>query len=221
MSIRDTLTSAWTEFRGDSTGGTAPKQPEPGKGAGFARRSAANAKPTREAASSVRTASSKKPSAGPGSLFGGGSGLSKEERREERRRQRDKDDFRNRGYDLMLRKNPDYKATDRVWWVLLGGGFAMTIVSLAMVYVFPNVAYDFRTLGGIASIASLVLAYAFIIGAFVFDVVKRRPLRRAVERKVRGMSDKKLTEALERDRAEEAQRQAAKAARRAARKSGK
>lgn len=55
---------------------------------------------------------------------------------------------------------------------------------------------NYQTIVGIASVASLVLAYGLIIGAFVYDWRVRRPVRKAAERKVASYSDKKLAELL-------------------------
>ena len=180
--------------------------------------SAAGAKPSREAGSTVRTASSGSASTGlGGGLFGGGgTPAQKEARKEEKRRQREEEDFRQRGYDLILRSNEEYRRTDRTWWILIGIGFGMTIVSLILVWAFPADSTNYQTIVGIASVASLVLAYGLIIGAFVYDWRVRRPVRKAAERKVASYSDKKLAELFEeqrrRENAAEAARQAEKEA---------
>ena len=89
--------------------------------------SAAGAKPSREAASTVRTASSgSTPVMGGGLFGGGGTPAQKEARKEEKRKQREEEDFRQRGYDLILRTNEEYRRTDRTWWILIGVGFGMT-----------------------------------------------------------------------------------------------
>ena len=180
--------------------------------------SAAGAKPSREAGSTVRTASSGSASTGlGGGLFGGGgTPAQKEARKEEKRRQREEEDFRQSGYDLILRSNEEYRRTDRTWWILIGIGFGMTIVSLILVWAFPADSTNYQTIVGIASVASLVLAYGLIIGAFVYDWRVRRPVRKAAERKVASYSDKKLAELFEeqrrRENAAEAARQAEKEA---------
>ncbi|MCI1666499.1 MAG: hypothetical protein LKI31_00460 [Olsenella sp.] len=180
------------------------------------RSSAAGAKPSREVASTVRTSSSGSFSRMGGGLFGGGTPAQKEARKEEKRKQREEEDFRQRGYDLILRSNEEYRRTDRTLWILIGVGFGMTIVLLVLVWAFPTDSSDYQTLVGIASVASLVLAYGLIIGALVYDWRVRRPVRKAAERKVAGYSDKKLTELFEaerrRENAEQAARQAEKKA---------
>ena len=156
------------------------------------KRTAANAKPVSEAGASVRT--------GSGKSKANLATMSKEQKKAEKQRRREEEDIRTRAYDIALRSNPDYKRTERVWWVLLGIGFAMTILSLVMAYAFPAEASSTDSMQGILAIASLVLAYVFIIGGFVYDLVKRRPFRKAAERKVQGMTDKKLAELFEADR---------------------
>ena len=178
------------------------------------RSSAAGAKPSREAASTVRTASSGPTAGMGGGLFGGGGSTpaQKEARKEEKRKQREEEDFRQRGYDLILRTNEEYRRTDRTWWILIGVGFGMTIVSLILVWAFPADSTNYQTIVGIASVASLVLAYGLIIGAFVYDWRVRRPVRKAAERKVAGYSDKKLAELFEAERRRENAAQVARQA---------
>lgn len=152
--------------------------------------SAANARPKAEAGASVRTEGSVKKSTIP---------LTKEEKKEARRKERELEDARNRAYDILTHSDPEYKKTDRVWWVLIGVGFACTILSLIMAYVFNNnggSTFDTSTTAGLVSVVALVLAYVFIIGAFVFDLVKRRPIRRAAEKRLQGMTDSRVADFL-------------------------
>lgn len=228
MSLRDTIDGARKEAQeaGGLSGNiksAAPKAEKPDRGAKAEKSgkdeaekrdpmttrsyhsSAAGAKPSREAASTVRAASSSgsTPGMGGGLFGGGGSPEQKEARKEEKRRQREEEDFRQRGYDLILRSNEEYRRTDRTWWILIGVGFGMTIVSLILVWAFPADSTNYQTIVGIASVASLVLAYGLIIGAFVYDWRVRRPVRKAAERKVASYSDKKLAELFEEQRRRE------------------
>jgi hypothetical protein len=179
--------------------------------------SAAGAKPSREAASSVRVVSSdgSSRSSRSGALA---SKKDKEVEKAEKRKQREREDFRSRGYELLLRKEPEYQRTDRIWWILIGIGFGMTIIALIMAWAFPADSTNLSTMIGIISVAALVLAYALIIGAFVYDWIKRRPIRKRVERTVASYSDKKIGELLEEESRVEAERRAAKAAKKAAKK---
>lgn len=159
--------------------------------------SAAGARPAREAAGSVRVASNNPKT------------LTKEEKAAERARRREREDLRNKGYELLLRKDPDYKKADRVWWVLLGVGMTVTIICLALIQLVPG-ATDFSTDMGVVAAVCLVAAYALIIGAFIYDFTKRRPIRRRVEAKAAGLTDKKIAQMIAEARAEAAARRAAK-----------
>ena len=202
MSLRDTIEGARREAEGNAVG--RPKKEaeavaaESDEKKGFSRSSAAKAKPAREAAASVRTgsASSSKPS-----LFGD-KNESKEEKRERKRREREEQDFRNRAYDILLRSNDDYKRTERVFWIILGAGLALAVISLVCVYLFGQ-SPDMSSWQGILSVGSLVAAYGFMIASFIYDWAKRRPYRKQTESRVRGLSDKKLLDLLEQERAKE------------------
>ena len=201
MSLRDTIDGARREAEGNVVG--RPKKEAENLGAGeeekkgFSRSSAAKAKPSREAAASVRTASKPKQSS---SL--GGAAETKEEKRERKRREREEQDFRNRAYDILLRSNDDYKRTERVFWIILGAGLALAVISLVCVYLFGQ-SPDMSSWQGILSVGSLVAAYGFMIASFIYDWAKRRPYRKQTESRVRGLSDKKLLELLEQEHAKE------------------
>ena len=201
MSLRDTIDGARREAEGNVVG--RPKKEAENLGTveeekkGFSRSSAAKAKPSREAAASVRTASKPKQSS---SL--GGAAETKEEKRERKRREREEQDFRNRAYDILLRSNDDYKRTERVFWIILGAGLALAVISLVCVYLFGQ-SPDMSSWQGILSVGSLVAAYGFMIASFIYDWAKRRPYRKQTESRVRGLSDKKLLDLLEQERAKE------------------
>ena len=212
MSLKDTIEGARREAEGNAVGRPKKEAEAIGTGEeekkGFSRSSAAKARPAREAASSVRIESKPKSSGG----FGGPS-ETKDEKRERKRREREEEDVRNRAYDLVLRSMPDYRRTDRVFWVLVGVGMVFAIVSLVAMYRFGEVD-DVTSPVGIASTVSLLLAYGCIIGAIIFDFVKRRPFRKQAQARVGTLSEKKLVELFEQERAAQLARQAAKDARR-------
>lgn len=189
MSLRDTIEGARDEAKvtvdamakkGDKTadGEKAVPAYDPFKGS---KSSAAGARPAREAAASVRMEgerAKKDPVT-----------MTKEEKKAARAEERRLEDQRNTAYDYMLKNDPDYAKTNKTWWILLGVGFGMTIVSLLFTYVFSNG----NGMGVIATIA-LILAYAFIIAAFVYDFRKRRKCRKSAERRLQGMNDKRVAE---------------------------
>ena len=201
MSLRDTIEGARREAEGNAVGRPKKEAENMASGEeekkGFSRSSAAKAKPTREAAASVRVASKPKQT---GAV--GGPAETKEEKRERKRREREEQDFRNRAYDIILRSNPAYKRTERVFWIILGAGLALAVISLVCVYLFGQ-SPDMTTWQGVLSVVSLIAAYGFMITSFIYDWAKRRPYRKQTESRVRGLSDKKLLELLEKARADE------------------
>lgn len=211
MSLRDTIEGARKEAEDIAVGmpkkGDATKAE--GEKKGFSRSSAAKARPAREAAASVRTASKPKDQ---GIL--GGSSESKEEKQERKRREREQRDMRTRAYDVVLRSIPEYRKTEKVFWIIVGVGFVLAVISLVSAYVFGSEP-SLDTWQGVVSVGSLVLAYVLIIGGFIFDLVKRRPFRKRAEAQVRGMTDKRIAELFEQESRAEYERQAQKEAKKA------
>lgn len=188
------------------------------KPTGMTKRSAARGKPARPAAQGVRVVSA---SGATKKASGGSVPLSKEERKAKRRAEREEEDQIASVANMVMRQDPEYVRNRRVWYVLLGGGFGVVIVSFFLSSQLSaqgnqNI-YDLGTPLGVVSVVTLVLAYALIIGAIVWEFVKIRPIRNAATTKVRGMSQKKRQsvvaaeyEADERRRTEKAARKAAK-----------
>lgn len=219
MSLRDTIEGARREAEGNVVG-RPKKEAEAVTGGederhGFSRSSAAKARPAREAASSVRTASSSSAGAG-GGLFGG-AGETKEQKKERKRREREESDLRNRVYDAVLRGIDGYRKTERTFWVFVGVGFGLAVISLAINWATGGTT-DISSPAGAAGAGTLVLAYVFIIAGIVYDFAKRRPFRKQAQARVSGLTDKKLLDLYERERAAEEKRAAERAERKAARK---
>jgi hypothetical protein len=146
------------------------------------RRSAARAKPARAAASSVREAPATTP----------GYAASKKEQTAARLRSRDRkaerriDENRvNYLIDIQLKSNPTYAKSRRIWQVSIGLTLACTLVTLIL-----------STMSGggqsvaIAETVAIVLAYAFVIFALIWDWVRVRPLRNAARDKAYSMSER-------------------------------
>lgn len=209
MSLREMLEGARSEA---SRSSAAKPEPAPAR-KGASKKSASNAKPTREKAASVRTVSkNSKKAAATASSFPGAKKTKeqKEAERTRRRKEREEEDYKNQAFQLLLNQNPQYKKSERVWWVLLGIGFAATLVSLVITFVFSTTDDGTMSTRDIVSVTSLAVAYAFIIASFVFDWVKRRPIRKETEKKLQGMSQKKIAELFARERKAELERNAAK-----------
>lgn len=199
MSLRDTIEGARDEAKStvdamtkktsaaEEKGkeGDAPAAYDPFKSG---KATAAGAKPSREAAASV-TMEGERPKRSVALM-------TKEEKKAARAEERSIEDARNQAYDYLLRLDDAYTKTDKTWWILLGIGFAMTIISLFLTFVFPAEVKEVNTVQGVLSIVTLILAYGFIISAFIFDWRKRRPFRKAAEKRMQKMSDKRVYEFL-------------------------
>ncbi|ERL12877.1 hypothetical protein [Olegusella massiliensis] len=198
MSLRDTLAGAREEaalngnpFAKSATDTTADQQEDnsAAKKSSFGqyKSSAARAKPSREAAAAVRVVSSEDYKLG--KTGKAQSEMTKEEQKAERRRQRNIADARTRVARSILNGHASYKRSQHIWWVLLGGGMGMTVLSLVLGRFFPAEKSSF---GATLSVITLVAAYALIIAGFVFDWRSVRPMRNAADAEVARMSDKRI-----------------------------
>lgn len=211
MSLRDTIQGALQEAEGNAVGRPKKEAKEvvtDGEKKGFSRSSAAKARPAREAGASVRTGSS----SGSRSSSFVGDGETKEEKRERRRLEREETNLRTRAYDLVLKSMPDYRRTDRTFWIVVGVGMVFAVASVVEMYAFGQVEDVLSTQGLIAT-GTLAVAYVCIIGAIIYDFAKRRPLRKRAQAQVNSLSEKKLVELFEQERAAQLARQIAKDAR--------
>lgn len=183
---------------------------------GVARKSAASAKPARSAASSVRVvpASSK---ARRKEIEKGENldGLSKEEKRARKAKQRAKEDRIYTVQNYLLKQDEDYLKRRRVWWGLLAAGMVLIVVVWISLYALSN---GGASAGGPVQMVGIIAAYALIIGDFIYDFVRIRPIRNMYRTQAEGMSDNKLNALIEREAAEEDRRRAEKEAKKAAKK---
>ena len=165
---------------------------------GFSKRSTARAKPTRKAAGTVRTTAKPK------------SEMTKEERKAERVKRRDEEDL---AYDVkktLLESDEAYRKTQRVWWVLLICGIALTLMSWGIMRYMQQNNVQNTNLAGV-SIGCMVFAYALVIGAFIYDMVKVRPMRQRADEKIMGMTKRRMQRVLDEEEArKEEARKAAK-----------
>ena len=138
-------------------------------------------------------------------------GLSKEEKRARKREQRLREDRAYAVSNELLRDEPEYKSRRRVFWGLLAVGVAATVIVWIMMTMFP--AGTDGTVQ-IAQIAGLVVAYAAIIGSFIYDLARIRPIRNDARRRAEGMSESKQIALLEavaaKDKEKRGKRKAAK-----------
>ncbi len=146
---------------------------------GFSRRSTARAKPKREVAGSVRTSAS------------AAKDMTKEERKAQRKAQQNEDDLRRDVAESILKEQPGYVRNQRIWWACVIAGMACAAFSWLIMRSLQNDSTGGENLA-MFSIALMVIAYVLVIGAFIFDMVKVRPMRNAASEKVVGLSKRRL-----------------------------
>lgn len=194
-----------------------PVEEQAVKPAGMTRKSAASAKPAREAAQGVRVVSSSgasKSSSSPATK-------TKEQRKAERKAEREAEDEFANLTEIYLKKDERYKKLRRYWWIMIGIGFVMVVVSFLIVYILGgnrSQSYDTSTPAGVVSLVLLAISYIIIIAAIIWEFVKVRPIRNEAADKVKGMSNKRRNAMLEEAYKEQEAKRAAKAAKKAARK---
>ena len=166
---------------------------------GMGRKSAASAKPARAAGGSVRVvpASSKarRKEAERGESL---AGLSREEKRARKQEERRREDRIYTASNIMLKKDPEYKKKRRNFWIMLGIGLVFIIAVWIMLFGMDE---EMVQSTYAIQIAGVIISYAFIIGTFIYDFVKIRPLRNFYRAQAEGMSEKKLTQLIEQDAA--------------------
>lgn len=222
MSLRDTLNGAREEIaqqraadkslgkslaareaESESGKGRAAKDDRPSDeaAAGFEKRSATRAKPAREAARGVRVVATSNASR---AAAKSNTSMTREQRKEAKREEERNRDRLATATNIVLAKDPTYRKRRIRWWIMVIIGLVMTACSFVVLYVAApeGAGSDVTTTWGAFSLVSLVLAYGGIIGALVYDFVRIRPLRRAVDDKCRGMSVKRLDAIIKEDIAE-------------------
>ena len=206
MSLLDTIKGAREEAEANSL--RAPKkdmdvaadttaEEQPSSPSGFSKRSAARAKPAREAAGTVRTGPKPR------------SEMTKEEKRAIKAEKRDAEDLIYDVKKAVLESNEDYQRTQKIWWGLLIAGIACTICSWLAINYVQGGGEATSTLTTI-SVALMVIAYVLIIGAFIYDMIKVRPLRKQADAKIVGMSKRRMKQVAEEAAEAKRQKKAAK-----------
>lgn len=212
MSLKDTIKGAREEAAANADALDASKKEETTveqdleERKGFSKKSLSRAKPAREAAAGVRVVDTR------GNMSRSKTPQSKEERKEERRRERDLEDLRATVSNILLEQDPAYSKRRRNWWIFMGVGFAAMIVTLILSGVASQDAGDVTKPLGIISVILMVIAYACIIGALIYDWVRVHPLRKTCDSIAGGMTVKKLEAVIDDDARARAQQKAQKEA---------
>ncbi|AEB06171.1 hypothetical protein Corgl_0042 [Coriobacterium glomerans PW2] len=176
---------------------------------GVARRSAASAKPAREAAGSVRVA--------PASsrdrrrqLEQGESlqGLTREEKRARRQQRRIQEDRIFDVSNILMKQDDDYRKRRGHLWIVVGVAAVLAAATIIIMFAMRR-----RALIPPASLqfVSFIIFYGVMIVALIYDAVRLRPIRNFYRAQAQGLSERKLVSLLERAAARD---QAARASRR-------
>ncbi|MDY2777475.1 MAG: hypothetical protein SOU51_03770 [Collinsella sp.] len=186
------------------------------EGSGMTRKSAASAKPARAAAASVRVvpASSKEKRR---QLERGEdlSGLSREEKKARKKELRLREDRIYTAANVLMKQDEDYMKRRKIFWVAMVLGLVFIAIGWSFLMLFgdtPN--KEYQTL----EIVAIALAYACIIGGFIYDMVRIRPIRNRCRATAEGMSESKLTDVLENAASKDEQKRAEREAKKLARK---
>lgn len=184
-----------------------------GERTGMARKSASSAKPARAAAGSVRmVASSGKAKRQQMERGEDLSGLSREEKRARKQERRLQEDRVYSVSNLLMKEDFEYNRHRKVWWGLLIAAIAFIAGTWVSMMIVPT---SEGTLV-IPQMVGVVVTYALIIIAFIYDFVKIRPIRNKFRAVAEGMSEAKLNAVLERTAAAEDAKRAAKEAKKSA-----
>ena len=165
---------------------------------GFSKRSAARAKPAREAAGSVRTTNAKDSSS-----------MSKEERKAARNARRSEQDVAYDATQIVLDQQPGYKTARRISWGTMIVGMVFAIASFLIMQYMQRGGAASESLAAL-SIGLMVLAYVSIIGSFVYDYIKVRPMRKKAEETTSGMTQKRMKRMIAENEARKAEEKSSK-----------
>ena len=177
-------------------------------------KSAARAKPVRSAADSVYIGTgrpSKK------SVTKKEAAAEKLRSKEARRRNRMGEQRTMSAADILLNKMENYSKYRRAWTALLVIAFVFMMVSLVSSQIASDVKGDTYEMLSMVVTVSLVAAYVCVFGAFFFDLIKIRPLRKIAQAQAQAMTIKAQEKLLfEFREANEAKRRAKREAKEAA-----
>ena len=100
--------------------------------------------------------------------------------------------------NILLKQDEDYTKRRRIWWIVLAIGMVLVVAIWASLYFAPA-----GMVSSPVQMVGIVLSYVIILGDFIYDFVRIRPLRNMYRTQAEGMSDNKLNALIERSAAEE------------------
>ncbi len=168
------------------------KNTSAGEGAnaqGFTRRSAAKAKPSRQAAAGVRVVRTSGGSTKSGKPK---DEMTKEERKAERKHDREIGDLRYNVTQQILEEREDYQKARKLWWKFLIGGVILMVAAIGIYTAVSSMKGNAPEFLAALGIVTMVGAYVVVIAGLVYDWVKIRPMRKEADAYVQSMSEKRL-----------------------------
>ena len=168
-----------------------------GRSQGSVKPRTASAKPASKAGASVRTTSKPKPKNANQRAMAE-MNMSKEEKKAARAKEREAENVAYTAIDILTRKDARYKKRRRIWWIVLAIGMVLVVAIWASLYFAPA-----GMVSSPVQMVGIVLSYVIILGDFIYDFVRIRPLRNMYRTQAEGMSDNKLNALIERSAAEE------------------
>ena len=100
--------------------------------------------------------------------------------------------------NILLKQDEDYTKRRRIWWIVLAIGMVLVVAIWASLYFAPA-----GMVSSPVQMVGIVLSYVIILGDFIYDFARIRPLRNMYRAQAEGMSENKLNALIERSAAEE------------------
>ncbi|MBO7675742.1 MAG: hypothetical protein J6S63_12165 [Atopobiaceae bacterium] len=198
MSIKDTIKAARDEATANGNPFERPAAASDdatadarSSSAGFTRKSAAKAKPSRQAASGVRMVSSSGKQKSK-------KNMTKEEQKAERKHEREIDDLRYNVTQQILEEREEYKHARKLWWRFLIAGVVCMVLAFVQYMLVNNMGSNAPIALAISALVTMVLSYVVIIIGMIYDWRTIRPMRKDVNSYVQSMSEKRLINTINR-----------------------
>ena len=74
--------------------------------------------------------------------------------------------------NILLKRDGDYTKRRRIWWAVLAIGMVLVVAIWASLYFAPG-----GTVSSPVQMVGIVLSYVIILGDFIYDFARIRPLR--------------------------------------------
>ena len=175
---------------------------------GAARKSASSAKPARAAASSVRvvpaTSKERRRELQQGESL---EGLSKEEKKARKQEMRLREDRMMSAANILMKRDDEYTKKRYIFWALVIVGMVVALAVWLLMSFSPTIGQS-----PVVQFGGIIIAYAAVIGGFIYDLVAIRPIRNYYKATVAGMTDRKVLDVLEESAKEDERKRAEKKA---------